>query len=128
VKVVQKKLLAPISGIVSKVELHPGEGTDLTKPAGIQIVQNDPLWVEVDIPWQKADALRMGQTLDVRYTDPADRGEWMQAKVIAMSPIADAASNQRPVRLELPNKNLRESGLQVQVKLPDNLAAAPVGN
>lgn len=119
VKVDQRKLISPISGVVAKVDLHAGEGTDIQRPAGIQLVQNNPLWVEARIPTAKADALQNGQTLKVYYFDNPTP---LDAKVIFLSPVADAGMSVRLVRLELPNPKNRESGLPIFVSVPDNLA------
>ena len=122
----QRKLLSPINGVVAKVDLHAGEGTDIQRPAGIKIVQNDPLWVEVNVPVAKADSLRLGQELPVQYVEGGDA---MQAKIILLAPVANAGANVRMVRLQMPNPvrkdgTQRESGRQVFVKLPEPVAGA----
>ena len=87
----------------------------------MQIVKNDPLWVEVDVPSTKAKLLSVKQTLQVRYTD---EDKWMPAEIIFLTPYANAGSNTRRVRLQMPNPAHREAGLPVVVQLPDNLASA----
>jgi hypothetical protein len=51
--------------------------------------------------------------------------------VVYKAPVADAASDTQLVRLEVPNPNLRDTGLQALVNLPDNIAgeggASPAG-
>jgi multidrug efflux pump subunit AcrA (membrane-fusion protein) len=122
----QRKLMSPINGVVAKVDLHAGEGTDIQRPAGIKIVQNDPLWVEVNVPVAKADSLRLGQELPVQYVEGGDA---MPAKIILLAPVANAGANVRMVRLQMPNPvrkdgTQRESGRQVFVKLPEPVAGA----
>jgi multidrug efflux pump subunit AcrA (membrane-fusion protein) len=122
----QRKLKSPINGVVAKVDLHAGEGTDIQRPAGIQIVQNDPLWVELNVPVAKADSLRLGQELPVQYVEGGDA---MQAKIILLAPVANAGANVRIVRLQMPNPvrkdgTQREAGRQVLVKLPEPIAGA----
>lgn len=129
VRVNQKKLLSPLTGVVSKVDLHAGEGTDIQRPTGIQVVQNDPLWVDVNIPSAQTAQLRKGQSLNIQY-DAA--GEWTPAQVILLSDVADPRANTRLVRLQMANPvrkdgTRKESGLQVFVKLPDALVANPGG-
>jgi len=114
IKINLKKLLAPYDGIIKKIDADRGETGDPQKPAMV-IVNNDPLWVKVDLVSDKAKNLKLGQELQVRY---GDETEWHPAKVIFLDPVVDAASNTRIVRLEMQNKANRESGLEVYVKLP----------
>ncbi len=123
VRIEQKRLMSPIDGVIAKIEVRAGEGTDITRPA-MQIVQNDMLKVEVDIPATKCRNLKSGpegDTLMVRY---GDEEKWMPAKIVFLTPYADPSSGTRKVRLEMPNEAKREAGLPVYVKLPDNVAAA----
>jgi RND family efflux transporter MFP subunit len=120
VKVDQKKLVSPIDGIVAKVDIHPGDGADLTKPA-IQIVQIDQLWVEVDLPSSRTKQLKVNQDLMIRYLDEET---WQKATILFLTPYANAGSNTRHVRLAMSNPNGREAGLPVMVQLPDNETAA----
>jgi len=120
VMVEKKKLIAPIDGIVAKVDIHPGDGADLTKPA-IEIVQIDPLWVEVDIPSTRTHQLKVNQELMVRYLD---EDTWQKATITFLTPYANAGSNTRHARLTMSNPNGREAGLPVMVQLPDNESAA----
>lgn len=119
-KIALKHLVSPISGFVSKINTHAGEAPVADKPV-MTIVQNDPLWVEVDLPTAQVKSLKAGQTLDVRYND---EDKWNAARVIFIAPVADARSDTDKVRLEMPNPEHRNSGLQVQVRSPENVAAA----
>jgi hypothetical protein len=82
--------------------------------------------VEVDLP---ADVVRrlkaagMKTPLQVRYVDEGDKGVWRDAAIHFIKPEADAQSNFEHVQLEMPNAENRSAGLQVMVKLPDNLIA-----
>lgn len=128
-KVDLMKLTSQIDGVVEKISVDSGEMADPQKPEGaISVVKNDPLWVEIPLleTWQVAK-LKVGQELDVRYTiDPAD--QWQKAKIIFISPVADSRSASQAVRLELPNPNKRYSGLEMQVKLPAELAKPVSGS
>lgn len=115
------KLICPFDGVVTKVDVRPGEGTDLSK-AVVQVVQNEPLWVEVDVPSDRARLLKQGDVLDVRYNE--DGASWAKANIIFITSYADAKSNTRRVRMEMKNPDNREAGLQVTVKLPDTQTAA----
>jgi multidrug efflux pump subunit AcrA (membrane-fusion protein) len=121
VKVEQRKIVSPIDGVVARVDLHAGEGTDLNRPAGILLVKNNPIRVKVNVPSAKAQTLKVGQDLQVKYVDG---GEWMTAKITDLAAVGLAGAGVRTVRLEMPNPAVRETGLQVVVRLPENLAAA----
>ena len=118
-----REIRSPIDGIVRRVDTGVGENTDTQKPS-IFVVKNDVLWVKVDLESTKAKGLKVGDALQVRYTDEQ---EWQPAKVFYFDPVVDAASDTRTVRLEMPNPKGYPSGLQVYVKLPEAVAAAGAG-
>lgn len=120
VKIQQKKLISPIDGLVARVDVRTGEGADMTKPA-VVVVNNTPLWVEVNVPTVKARSLQVSQSLAVKYTD---EDQWQQGEILVKFPVADAGANVQRVRLQLANESRRESGIPVVVKLPDGSAAA----
>ena len=122
VKLDLMKLGSTINGIVKKIGINAGEVADpsnANRPA-IVVVQNDPLKVEVHLPTMLAKKLKPGQVLRVRYPDS---DEWQPAKIIFFDPVADAGSGMRLAHLELPNASQREAGWQVQVQVPEPLAA-----
>jgi RND family efflux transporter MFP subunit len=121
VKVEQMKICAPVDGIVQKINLGEGEMADpQNRDGAVVVVTNDPLWVEMHIPTAQAQQLSLGDKMQVRTVGDKD---WQDAKIIYFAPKADAASDTETVRLEVPNPNSQRSGLQMQVKLPDKLAA-----
>lgn len=122
VKIEQKKLVCPLDGVVAKVDIHPGEGTDINRSTNILVVRNDPLWVDVNIPSDKVLQLRQKgvKQLQVRYLDSND---WQFADVINFQALANPSANVTPVRLQVANPSLREAGLQMNVKLPDDAVA-----
>ena len=125
-KIIQKQLFARVDGVVSQISTHEGELADTQHPA-ITIVKNDVLYVEVDLPADVVNRLKIaGLTtpLPVRYIDEGDKAVWHEAKIHFIKPEADAASNFVHLQLEMPNPDLRSAGLQVMVKLPDNVAGS----
>jgi membrane fusion protein (multidrug efflux system) len=119
-KIALKHLVSPIEGFVLKINTHVGETPSADKPV-MTVVRNDPLWVETDLPTQQVKAIKLGQSLDVRY---GGEPTWQPAAIIYIAPEADARSDTQKVRMELGNPTGRDSGLQVEVKVPDNLASA----
>jgi multidrug resistance efflux pump len=120
IKVDLMHLKSPIDGLVEKLNLGLGEVVDPNKPS-CTVVKNDPLWVEIHLPSRQAAELGMGDTLPVQEDG---KKLWADAKVIFLSPVADAASGTRLVRLAMPNPTGVPSGLQVSVKLPEKLLSA----
>jgi RND family efflux transporter MFP subunit len=130
IKVDRMQLRSPIDGRVQQINIHQGEMASpdpSNREGAIVIVKNDPLWIEApSMAPAQAQQLKVGQTLQVRYVGEKD---FQPAKIIFIAPEANPGSNSQNVRLELPNPSGRDSGLQMEVKLPDNPAAvADSGN
>ena len=126
-KIERKKLVAKIDGVVEEINTHEGElANSDTQHSTLTLVQNDRLYVEVDIPAGVVKKLQLKQPLQVRYRDEEDN-KWREASIHFIRPEADPQSNFEHVQLEIPNPEGRRSGLQVFVKVPDNLAAAGNG-
>lgn len=118
VKVEQMTVTAPFDGTIEKIDLQLGETPDQQKPA-IMVVKNDVLYVGVSLPTGVALKLKSGDELDVRYKD---LGTTVKGKVIFLSPFADAASETRLVRLEVPNGQGLPAGLAVSVSVPEAIS------
>lgn len=111
VKVEQMTLTAPFDGIVEKIDLKVGETPEVQRFA-LTLVDNSKVWVNVYLPTSVALRLNLGDELDVRYKDVEKA---VRGRVILLAPVADAASQTRLVRLELPNESGLPSGLGVTV-------------
>jgi RND family efflux transporter MFP subunit len=123
-KVAKMQMVAPIDGIVEKLNLDIGEMVDPNKPEGVVVlVKNDPIWVEVHLPSVEAARLKLGDEFDLKYEG---EDQWLPEKgrVNFLDPVVDAASDTRLVRLEVRNPSNRPAGLHVAVRLPEHLAAA----
>lgn len=115
VRVEQMTLTAPFDAVVEKIDLKPGETPEVQRFA-LTLVDNTPVWVNVFLPTRVALKLKVGDSLEVRYKDV---DEVVMGKVIMLSPVADAGSEQRLVRLELPNEKELPAGLGVVVTAED---------
>jgi RND family efflux transporter MFP subunit len=125
VRVEQMQLLSPVDGVVQTLNIHPGEMADPQNRDGVMVVvRNDPLWVEVHLPTSQSQQLHLGETMQVQYAGDKD---WQTGKINFIRPQADAASDTQEVRVEVPNPTGRDSGLQMQVKLPDSITAVASG-
>jgi len=110
--------VSPIDGVVAKLEVGVGEVVDPTKPV-CTVVRNDPLWVEAYVPIGVAAQLKVGQKMQARYPE---QEQWLEGEVNFLSPVADDRSGMRLIRLQLPNPQLRESGLNMLLRLPEQVA------
>jgi len=115
-----RTLVSPIDGVVSKIDAGAGKMADPSSPS-IVIIKNDPLWVEVRLPTTTTKKMKLGEALQVRYSDETD---WAAAKVIFLDPYADPTSQTRIVKLELANPNGYPAGLHVMVQAPTTEPAA----
>jgi len=117
-----KRLTSPIAGIVAKINTHVGEASsnDVKLPI-MTIIQNNPLYVEVDLPTAVVKNIHAKQNMDIRYVG---EDKWLSSEVVFVAPQADARSDSQKVRLQLSNTEGRNSGMQVQVKAPEAVAAA----
>ncbi len=121
-KLDQLKLLSTIDGVVERVEFHEGEVAvpDPTKPC-LTLVKNDILWIQVNMSIKKAQKLKMGQIVLVRY--PGEKGT-QEAKFWYRAPIANPGSDTQLVKFEMTNPNGMDSGLPIFVKIVDADKAA----
>jgi RND family efflux transporter MFP subunit len=113
-KVDKMTVKSTINGRVEALDVVEGDITDPQKPV-MTLVQNDPLKVEFYLPVGQASKLKMDQVLQVRYPN---EDKWMDAAVKFKSPMADAASGTQKIGLEMRNPENRDSGMEVQVRLP----------
>jgi multidrug efflux pump subunit AcrA (membrane-fusion protein) len=119
-------LLSPFDGKIEDIGTHEGElaTMDKDKPA-ITIVKNDPCDVVINtLTTAQVAKLVKGDVFEVRYSDET---QWRQAKVKFIAPVADAGSDTHPIKLELANPEGRNTGQQVQVKLPAKIVPSSGG-
>ena len=119
VAVEKLKVLAPIGGVVAEEFLKAGESADGGNMKLVRIVQLDPLWVEVPVPFLQARKLKRDDAALVTFSDGKDR----PGKVAVVSAVGDSASETLLVRVEVPNPEKIPSGENVFV----NFGPAPVG-
>lgn len=112
IRVDNMKLKSPIDGFVEKLDVEVGESVqalvDVTR-----IVKINPLWVDVHVSQDKVHDVKVGNTATVNFPEPAK--VLLSGKVIFVARAADAASDTRRVRVEVPNKTGRPSGEHVLV-------------
>jgi RND family efflux transporter MFP subunit len=95
-----KLIRSPVNGVVSEIKLSPGEYIYEQTPI-MTLVEIDPLNIDLVVPAERYLSLSVGMTAQVHLLPPVDAT--VAAKVDAIDPIIDAASDTFRVRLVLPN-------------------------
>lgn len=104
---------SPIPGVVVEKFISPGEF--VSRQPLLQIVQLDPLLVEVIVPARLFGRIRPGMTATI-IPDPPQYGEQL-ATVTIVDRVIHSASSTFGVRLELPNKDYQmPSGMKCSVQ------------
>ncbi len=124
------RIVAPVDGIVSVRAAREGEVVNVGTPI-VTIVDLTQTWVYAAIPETQAQAVKLGDSLDVRMPG----GERVVGKIIAKAAEADFATERdysrskrdiRTVRLKLLINNPGEKyvpGMTAEVLLPQRLLA-----
>jgi RND family efflux transporter MFP subunit len=119
--VVEKtKLYAPISGVVEELLVHQGESVDSQNMKVMRLVNIDPMWVEVPVPFAQAEGLKEGDGAQVSLSNKSV----LTGKVIHVASVAEAASDTLLVRVEIPNPDRRKVGERVSVSFNSKVASA----
>lgn len=102
-----KTIRSPFSGVVTERLHHPGEvaqgGVD--RLPIVKLAELDPLYVEVVLPVEALDKIKVGDPVEVIPTKPV--GGKFTARVKVVDRVVEAASSTFGVRLELPNPGYR---------------------
>jgi len=107
------QLRNPIDGRIEKIHVEVGESVNAMEEA-VQVVQIDPLWIDVPVP--AADALGLKRQMMARVVLPGANGSSVaEGKVIFVGAVIDAGSGTLRVRVEVPNTAKRPAGEHVLV-------------
>ena len=108
---------SPTTGVVTERMRHPGELASRENPI-MKIARLDPLRVEVFVPIALYGRVTVGQRAVVVPEPPLNRP--LDATVVVVDKVADAASSTFGVRLEIANPgNKVPGGLKCRVRLGD---------
>lgn len=94
-------LLAPIAGVIEQTLVSPGEMVEASRPV-LRLVVTDPLRLEAPVRTGETTALRVGGPAWVALALP-DQPEPVKGTIVHIAQVADAASDTRVVRVEIPN-------------------------
>ena len=114
-QVARMKLTSPVAGTVELVLVEEGEPADPQTKA-FRLVKTDVLWADVPVPMAEAVGLKAGAAAQVLF--PGAEEKPVAAKILFLAAVADAASETRIVRLEIPNAAGRPAGERVRVRFP----------
>lgn len=113
-----RTIKSPINGVVMERLRHPGELASREHPI-VRIARLDPLRVEVFVPIALYGKVAVGQRTVVIPEAPLNRA--IEARVIVVDKVADAASSTFGVRLEIANPGNRlPAGLKCKVRVGEN--------
>ena len=108
-------LKSPIDGSIEKIDVEAGESINALESV-LQIVQIDPLWIDVHVPLAKTTNLKSGNSVKVEFPDPQKVST--DGTVIYIASVADAGSGTLRVTIQVPNKSRRPAGEHVGIIFP----------
>ncbi|MCK4850724.1 MAG: efflux RND transporter periplasmic adaptor subunit [Phycisphaerae bacterium] len=115
IHVERMKMASPIAGKVEEIFVEPGESVNALDEV-IRVVRINPLWIDVPVPLDDTWNLELEQAATVEFKGPNPLQR--KGRIIHIAAVADAASNTRTVRVEVPNKTQRPAGEHVKVSFP----------
>lgn len=111
-----RSIVSPIDGVVVERRLTPGEFIRTDKSVVLRLAQINPLNIEVIAPAALFKSVRVGMSGRVNLA-PMFPGS-LQAKVVVVDKVIDAASGTLGVRLQLPNPDNRiPAGIKCAVSI-----------
>lgn len=119
------RITSPIGGVVERLLVEPGESVEAAEKIA-QVVQIDPLWVDVPVPLDEARLLKKGaaNALVEFDRDVPARKSTVAGKIIHIAAVADSASKTLTVRVECPNPSKRPAGEHVYLSFQARAATA----
>ncbi len=126
VQIERMRITSPIDGVVERLLAEPGESVEAAEKIA-QVVQIDPLWIDVPVPLDKARTLTKGSSVaTVEFeSDKPGRTTSVTGKIIHIAAVADSASKTLTVRIECVNPSRRPAGEHVYVTFKSRAAACP---
>lgn len=93
---------SPISGIVAKKNIDPGEMAQPGAPL-LVLVNMDRVKVEASVPQEQINQIKVGAPVDVKVNSLG--GKVLKGTVEFVSPISDANSSSFPIKVTVDNKD-----------------------
>ena len=102
---------------VFKVFVERGESVDRLKEV-IRIIKIDPLHIDVPVPEEVVETLKIKVKQTAQVYFPNAKGEPVKGSIIYVADEIDAASGTQTVRVEIPNPKGIPAGKKVSVQFP----------
>lgn len=99
------QIVAPIDGVVDEFQAVPGTRVGGGASALAVIHQLQPIYVQMDYPMERIDALRVGQEAEIVLD--AYSQEKFTGKVIRIAPVVSTKTRVLPIMLEINNPDNR---------------------
>jgi RND family efflux transporter MFP subunit len=112
----QRRIVAPIDGIVTRVPKQVGEFVSPGDPVSAKVVQLDPLLINFPVPLSLAHDLKRGTKVNVHVEGNGTH----EGEVEFVSPTADGQSGTTRIRVKLANP-----GEQIACGVPSQLVIQP---
>lgn len=100
-----RQLVAPVAGVVTKVDIEPGEFAKAGEPL-VRLVDASTLVFKANLPMAAVGGLKPGAVVPVLVEDGAQVAR-VVARLTFVSPVADAASGLVEVRARIANPHNR---------------------
>ena len=110
---------APISGIVSTVNIDTGEIASSGQPA-LTIVDMDTVYVQINVPENQINNLSEGQEVIVRIPSALDKE--FKGKIDSISPAVDQRTQLYPVKIYISNEDhIIKPGMLARIEVHTDL-------
>ncbi|MCB9917351.1 MAG: efflux RND transporter periplasmic adaptor subunit [Planctomycetes bacterium] len=114
VRLAQRTVKSPITGVVTRLFKHPGETTEELAPVA-EVVQLDPLWIEFEVTLLEGDLFT--KDTEVLVSPAATPEDVRTARIVFVSLKANPSSHSFMVRAATANPKLDwKSGLKMAVR------------
>ncbi|BAH06045.1 efflux RND transporter periplasmic adaptor subunit [Clostridium kluyveri] len=108
---------APISGIISAVNIHEGEISP-TATASITIIDLSSLIIEANVPGNMLSKIKVNQSIPV--TIPSLSNKEITGSIETINPDADSTTKEYLIKIKVPNSGGDlKPGMFVKISLPD---------
>lgn len=117
VQINDNTIKAPISGVVSAVNIHEGEISPSTQPC-VTIIDSSSIMAETDVPDSMLSKIKVGQSIPITITSLSNKK--LTGTIDTIDPDADSKTQQYLVKIKIPNTDgTLKSGMFSKVSFPD---------
>ncbi len=112
----RRRIRAPVSGVVTRIDLHPGEYADPAQSIAT-MAENRPLRVEIYLPAEAYPHIKVGMRIEVRPREPI--GGSYVTEILVRDPVIDSASGLFQIQARLANADgAIPAGIRCTISFP----------